>query len=41
MYQLRNYKLTFELVNQESIIVHQESLVNHLSLTDNLDKILR
>ena len=41
MYQWKNYKFTFELVNQKSIIVHQELLVNHLSLTHDLDKILR
>lgn len=39
MYQLAgNYKFTFELVNQRSIIVIR--VINHLSLMDNLDKIL-
>lgn len=37
MYQLKNYKFTFELVNQKSIIVHQESF----NLNYDLDKILR
>lgn len=40
MYQLKNYKFAYELTPNQSLSI-KSYLVNHLNLTDDVDKILR